>query len=145
MISATVRLRLKPWRPVEQNEHSRAHPACDETQSVPRFAHVKQPFARAVGRGGVTQDPGGLYDGELRKTIAQLLRHIGHGAEIIHPGMMHPAQQLFGTIGLFAQVGAERLELLAAQPEQIYGHRALTGKNLQRREKIGNLDGGGLR
>ncbi len=36
MISAVVRFRLKPWRPVEQNAHSSAQPACEETQSVPR-------------------------------------------------------------------------------------------------------------
>jgi hypothetical protein len=36
MISATLRLRLNPCLPVEQNEHSSAHPACDDTHSVPR-------------------------------------------------------------------------------------------------------------
>src|SRR5712664_2760903 len=36
MISATERLRLKPWRPVEQNAHSSAHPTWDDTHSVPR-------------------------------------------------------------------------------------------------------------
>jgi len=36
MISATLRLRLKPCRPVEQNEHSSAQPACEEMHSVPR-------------------------------------------------------------------------------------------------------------
>ncbi|MNC88999.1 hypothetical protein D3C83_48830 [compost metagenome] len=38
MISSAARLRLKPWRPVEQNEHSSAQPAWEETQSVPRLA-----------------------------------------------------------------------------------------------------------
>src|SRR5664279_5566346 len=36
MISATVRLRLKPWRPVEQNVHSSAQPTCDDMHKVPR-------------------------------------------------------------------------------------------------------------
>ena len=35
-ISATVRLRLKPCLPVEQNAQSSAQPACDEMHSVPR-------------------------------------------------------------------------------------------------------------
>ena len=38
MISAAVRLRLKPCRPVEQNVHSSAQPTCDEMHSVPRSA-----------------------------------------------------------------------------------------------------------
>ena len=36
MISAVVRLRLKPCLPVEQNAQSSAHPACEEMHSVPR-------------------------------------------------------------------------------------------------------------
>src|SRR5260221_2090759 len=36
MISATVRLRLNPCLPVEQNAHSNAQPTCEDTQSVPR-------------------------------------------------------------------------------------------------------------
>ena len=48
MISATVRSRLKPWRPVEQNLQSRAQPTCEETQSVPRSSSgmktVSMPF-----------------------------------------------------------------------------------------------------
>ena len=36
MISAAVRLRLKPCRPVEQNVHSSAQPTWDEMHSVPR-------------------------------------------------------------------------------------------------------------
>ena len=35
-ISATVRLRLNPCLPVEQNAQSSAQPACDEMHSVPR-------------------------------------------------------------------------------------------------------------
>ena len=35
-ISAVVRLRLKPWWPVEQKRQPTAQPACDETHSVPR-------------------------------------------------------------------------------------------------------------
>ncbi|MNH20618.1 hypothetical protein D3C79_803950 [compost metagenome] len=34
--SAAVRLLLKPCLPVEQKLQSRAQPACDETQRVPR-------------------------------------------------------------------------------------------------------------
>src|SRR5690606_20716525 len=36
MISAVVRLRLKPWAPVAQNAQSRAQPTCEEMHSVPR-------------------------------------------------------------------------------------------------------------
>src|SRR5512134_3845319 len=35
-ISPVVRLRLNPWWPVEQKRHPTAHPACDDTHSVPR-------------------------------------------------------------------------------------------------------------
>ena len=35
-ISAAVRLRWSPRRPVSQKTHPRAHPACDETQTVHR-------------------------------------------------------------------------------------------------------------
>ena len=38
MISAAVRLRLKPWRPVEQKVHSNAQPTCEEIHNVPRSA-----------------------------------------------------------------------------------------------------------
>jgi hypothetical protein len=61
MISATVRLRLKPCLPVEQKEQSSAHPACVEMHSVPRSssgmntvldgiaaADIKQELARTV-------------------------------------------------------------------------------------------------
>ncbi len=37
MISAVLRLRLKPCLPVEQNLQSRAQPACDDTHNVPRL------------------------------------------------------------------------------------------------------------
>ena len=37
-ISAVVRLRLNPCRPVEQNWQAIVHPACVDTQSVPRLA-----------------------------------------------------------------------------------------------------------
>ena len=35
-ISPVVRLRLKPWWPVEQKRQPTAQPACDEMHSVPR-------------------------------------------------------------------------------------------------------------
>ena len=38
MISDVLRLRLKPWRPVEQNVHSSAQPTCEEMHKVPRSA-----------------------------------------------------------------------------------------------------------
>ncbi len=38
MISAVVKLRLKPCRPVEQNTQLTAHPACVEIHNVPRSA-----------------------------------------------------------------------------------------------------------
>ncbi len=36
MISAVVRLRLKPWVAVEQNVQFRPQPTCEDTHSVPR-------------------------------------------------------------------------------------------------------------
>src|SRR5574343_312050 len=36
MISAVLRLRLKPWRPVEQKVHSSAQPTWDDMHKVPR-------------------------------------------------------------------------------------------------------------
>ena len=36
MISATDRLRLKPWRPVEQKVQAKAQPTCEEIHKVPR-------------------------------------------------------------------------------------------------------------
>ena len=36
MISPVLRLRLKPWWPVEQKRQPTAQPACEETHSVPR-------------------------------------------------------------------------------------------------------------
>ena len=38
MISAVVKFRLKPCFPVEQKVQFKAHPICDETHKVPRFA-----------------------------------------------------------------------------------------------------------
>ena len=35
-ISPVVRLRLKPWWPVEQKRQPTAQPACDDTHKVPR-------------------------------------------------------------------------------------------------------------
>ena len=35
MISDTLKLRLKPWRPVLQNVHSSAQPTCEEMHKVP--------------------------------------------------------------------------------------------------------------
>ena len=37
-ISAVLRLREKPWCPVEQKRQPTAQPACDDTHSVPRSA-----------------------------------------------------------------------------------------------------------
>ena len=36
IISATVKLRLNPWRAVEQKVQSKAQPTCEDTHKVPR-------------------------------------------------------------------------------------------------------------
>ena len=91
MISATVRLRLKPCLPVEQNEQSSAQPACEETHSVPRFvlgdehrldrvatADIEQPLARAVGRQRVAHGLRCANFRDLGKIRAQRSCQIGH-------------------------------------------------------------------
>ena len=48
MISAVVRLRLNPWRPVEQNWQAIVQPAWVETHSVPRLASGMKTVSTAL-------------------------------------------------------------------------------------------------
>ena len=50
MISAAVRLRLKPCLPVEQKAQSSAQPACDEMHSVPRSSSGMYTASTALPR-----------------------------------------------------------------------------------------------
>jgi len=80
------------------------------------------PFARAVRCRAVAYDFGRRDRGALREPLAQRLRHVGHGTEIIDAGVMYPAQQLLRPKRFLAQASAKILELLATKPEQVSCH-----------------------
>ena len=122
MISPTVRLRLKPCLPVEQNAQSSAQPACEEMHSVPRSSsgmktvsialpaptsssHLRVPSAGSrVARRPLARE----FPRSPASASRSDLRQIGHRVEIGRPPLVDPAQQLARAKRLLAALGEER-------------------------------------
>jgi hypothetical protein len=85
-------------------------------------ADIEQPLACAVGSGGVTQHARRGYRRALRKPLTQRPGHVGHGAEIVDPRVVDPAQQLSRAVGLLAQLGAKAPQCFLVQSEKVDGH-----------------------
>ena len=138
MISATVRLRLKPCLPVEQKAQSSAQPACVDTHSVPRSSSgmntvsTALPLPTSIRNLRVPSSDslsettaGGATTAVRRELFAQAPGDVGHGVEIRHAGTMHPAQHLARAEGLFALLGEPGGQAFGIEIQQIDGHAAL--------------------
>jgi hypothetical protein len=80
-------------------------------------ADVQQPFARAVRRRRVAPHRRRFDRRTLGQRFAKPFRDVGHRAEIVDAGLMDPAHELFRAKRLFAERGAERLQLACGQAE----------------------------
>ncbi len=132
MISAVVRLRLKPWVAVEQNVQFRPQPTCEDTHSVPRVlsgmytvsmaflpstpiasSHLWVPSARACRHDVRNQHLGmGL---QLRAGPCG----VGHFIEIGDVAMVDPLHHLMGTELLRRNLDEKLLQARAIEVEQV--------------------------
>ena len=136
MISATDRLRLKPWRPVEQNAHSSAQPTWEETHSVPRSvsgmntvsmplpvptdnSHLRVPSVAVAS----DMTDGGCDHRAASQIGAQVLGEIAHALEIGLAKPVDPAHHLSGAQRLLADFGKETDEPFRVEVQQIDGHQ----------------------
>jgi len=132
MISPVVRLRLKPWWPVEQKRQPTSQAGLrrdaqggavflgdvDRLDRV-ALADVEQPLARAVG--------GGFFGhhrqrADLRRAGqlgAQRARQVGHAVEVAHAAVMDPAKQLGRAKRLLTHALAVRLEGRLIEVQQV--------------------------
>jgi hypothetical protein len=110
MISAVVRLRLKPWRAVAQNAQSSGQPTCEDTHKVPRspsgmntvsmelplptrISHLRVPSLDSC-----SDNDGGRTDlAVFFQVLAQRAAEIGHRVEIDDAELVHPLDYLRGA------------------------------------------------
>jgi hypothetical protein len=133
---AAVRLREKPWWPVEQKRQPTAQPACDDTHSVPRSssgmntASTALPWPTSNSHLMVpSADSCWLMTGRpsMRAAVRASRAATWPGrtsGEVARAALVDPAEQLGGAKALLAQRLAERGQPLEVEIEQVgRGHR----------------------
>ena len=83
-------------------------------------AHIKEPLAGAVGRMLDGNDRRRFDVGQVMQLGPKALGQIAHCIKVVLAVPMHPAGKLNGTIGLFSEFGAPRLDPLNIKVEQIH-------------------------
>ena len=107
----------------------RATPRLGNEHGLDRVAaaHVEQPLAGGIAGGVVLQHAGGPDEGLILQALAKDPRQVRHGRPVGNATLVHPAHQLLGAEGFFAQAGTEFQKALAVQPQQVDGAGSLAG------------------